>query len=402
MPLEIRPVNVQIPLSPLSPLPLGPLRLGPLRLVVLASLTALSACSTFENLISGDRIDYRGQSSKLPELDVPPDLSQLARDGRYQPQASVVSANAIAQQAKQPGVNSSAVPLIAANALGDTRIERVGNTRWLATSRTPEQLWPLLHNFWEERGFTIDSESQEAGVMETDWAENRAKLPNDIVRRTIGKVADLLFSSNTRDRFRTRLERGPNGTEIYISHRGIEEVLAGQFKDATKWQLRANDPDLEAEMLSRLMVRLGSNATQATAAVAATTVKSTPAGGPAAREAVLPASATLGIAEGFDRAWRQVGLALDRSGFTVEDRDRGAGLYFVRYADPTQAGKEEPNFFSKLFSRDKDTSGVLRYRVAVKATGPGTTVTVQDGKGALDNSENARRIVARLQEELRR
>ena len=113
-------------------------------------------------------------------------------------------------------------------------------------------------------------------------------------------------------------------------------------------------------------------------------------------------SATLGIAEGFDRAWRQVGLALDRSGFTVEDRDRGAGLYFVRYADPTQAGKEEPNFFSKLFSRDKDTSGVLRYRVAVKATGPGTTVTVQDGKGALDNSENARRIVARLQEELRR
>ena len=386
-------MNVQISLSPLSPL----------RVVVLASLTALSACSTVENLISGDRIDYRGQSTKLPELDVPPDLSQLARDGRYQPQASVVSANAIAQQAKQPGANSSAVPLIAANALGDTRIERVGNTRWLATSRTPEQLWPLLHNFWEERGFTIDSESQEAGVMETDWAENRAKLPNDIVRRTVGKVADLLFSSNTRDRFRTRLERGPNGTEIYISHRGIEEVLAGQFKDSLKWQMRDNDPELEAEMLSRLMVRLGSNATQATAAVAATTLKTAPAGGPAARStAALPVSATLGIAEGFDRAWRQVGLALDRSGFTVEDRDRGAGLYFVRYADPTQAGKEEPNFFSKLFSRDKDTSGVLRYRVAVKATGPGTTVTVQDGKGALDNSENARRIVARLQEELRR
>ena len=393
MPLEIRHVNVQISLSLLSPL----------RVTVLASLTALSACSTVENLISGERIDYRGQSSKLPELDVPPDLSQLARDGRYQPQASVVSANAIAQQAKQPGANSSAVPLIAGNTLGDSRIERLGNTRWLTTSRTPEQLWPLLHNFWEERGFTIDTESQEAGVMETDWAENRAKLPTDIVRRTVGKVADLLFSSNTRDRFRTRLERGPNGTEIYISHRGIEEVLAGQFKDATKWQSRANDPELEAEMLSRLMVRLGSNATQATAAVAAATVKPTPAGGPAARAAtVLPESATLGIAEGFDRAWRQVGLALDRSGFTVEDRDRGAGLYFVRYADPTQAGKEEPNFFSKLFSRDKDTSGVLRYRVAVKATGPGATVTVQDGKGALDNSENARRIVARLQEELRR
>ncbi len=376
-------------------------RLSLLRVAALASLTALGACSSVENLISGDRVDYRGQSTKMPELDVPPDLSQLARDGRYQPQASVVSANAIAQQGKQPG--ASAEPQIAINTLGDMRIERQGNTRWLQTPRTPEQLWPLLHSFWEERGFTIDSESQEAGVMETDWAENRAKLPTDIVRRTIGKVADLLFSSNTRDRFRTRLERGPNGSEVYISHRGIEEVLAGQFKDATKWQARASEPELEAEMLSRLMVRLGSNPSQASAAVAAASVKPVPAAGTSTRAAAtLPETATLGIAEGFDRAWRQVGLALDRSGFTVEDRDRGAGLYFVRYADPNQAGKEEPNFFSKLFSRDKDSSGALRYRVAVKATGPGTSVTVQDGKGALDNSENARRIVARLQEELRR
>ena len=319
----------------------------------------------------------------------------------------MVSANAIAQQGNRAGAAPTVdTAAVAPSSVGDTRIERDGQTRWLVSARTPEQLWPTLHSFWEERGFIIDSENAQAGVMETDWAENRAKLPQDIVRNTLGKVVDLLFSTNTRDRFQTRVERAPGGgSEIYITHRGVEEVLAGQFKDSTKWQNRPSDPALEAEMLGRLMVRLGAPAGPAsvTAAVSKSPATASTNAAPAARKpGAMADSAILDLGEGFDRAWRQVGLALDRSGFTVEDRDRSAGLYFVRYADPTQAGKEEPNFIMKFFSREKVTSGILRYRVVVKTSGALTQVTVQDSKGVADNSENARRIVGRLQDELRR
>ena len=377
-------------------------------MAMLAAVAAvLAGCSSVDNLISGDRIDYRSKSAKLPELEVPPDLTQLAREGRYQPQALVVSANAIAQQGNRAGAAPTVdTAAVAPSSVGDTRIERDGQTRWLVSARTPEQLWPTLHSFWEERGFIIDSENAQAGVMETDWAENRAKLPQDIVRNTLGKVVDLLFSTNTRDRFQTRVERAPGGgSEIYITHRGVEEVLAGQFKDSTKWQNRPSDPALEAEMLGRLMVRLGAPAGPAsvTAAVSKSPATAATNAAPAARKpGAMADSAILDLGEGFDRAWRQVGLALDRSGFTVEDRDRSAGLYFVRYADPTQAGKEEPNFIMKFFSREKVTSGILRYRVVVKTSGALTQVSVQDSKGVADNSENARRIVGRLQDELRR
>ena len=233
--------------------------------------------------------------------------------------------------------------------------------------------------------------------METDWAENRAKIPQDAIRKAIGKVLDSLYSTPERDRFRTRIERTATGSEVFISHRGLMEIYVSELKDATRWQPRPTDPELEVEFLSRLMVKLGAKDEPATRdAVAAT-----PAAPARARATSLPTSAAVEIDQGFDRAWRQVGLALDRSGFTVEDRDRSAGIYFVRYIDPKLASKDEPNFFSKLFGGGKEAARPQRVRVLVKANGTKTNVTVQTADGNPDNSDQARTIIGKVIDELR-
>ena len=362
----------------------------------LAMALGLAGCSSMDSMFSGDKIDYKSQATKTNTLEVPPDLTQLAREGRYQPQSGVVSASAL----RQPGAVVAPTANVAPTSVGDFKVMREGNTRWLVTTLSPDAVFPQLRSFWQELGFVLVVDNPATGVLETDWAENRAKLPQDIVRRTIGRVFDSLYSTSERDSFRTRIERLPSGgTEIYISHRGMQEVYDNKVDQSTVWQPRPADPNLEAEFLSRLMVRLGSQPEAASTAVAA----ATPAPGSApgrARSPTLPATATMSFDEGFDRAWRRVGVALDRSGFTVEDRDRSAGLYFVRYVDARQVGKEEPNFFAKLFKGDTEARP-QRYRVVVKADGAKTQVTVQNSNGEPDNSEPARQIVGRLIDELR-
>ena len=392
-PLEICNVNPVFPLTAS--------RAASSRAASAASLLlALSLAGCSSGFMSGDSVDYRSTGSKTAPLDIPPDLTQLARDGRYQPRSGVVSANTLSQSAT--GAPAAATATVAPNAMADMRIERLGTTRWLVAPMAPEALYPLVRAFWLERGFVFDLDEPAIGVMETNWAENRAKIQDDIIRRTLGRVLDSLYSTAERDRFRTRIERTASGSEVYISHRGVQEVYVTEMKDQTRWQPRPNDPELEAEFLSRLMVKLGSKEEAARAAVASAPVgpDKARADSPGPRASSLPASAAMAIDEGFDRAWRQVGLGLDRAGFTIEDRDRGAGLYFVRYIDPKLAGQEEPGFFSKLFG-GKDAAKPQRLRVVVKGNGPTTQVSVQTADGTVDNSEQARTIIGKLIDQLK-
>jgi len=289
---------------------------------------------------------------------------------------------------------------VAPTQLGDVRLERQGSQRWLVAPLAPEQLWPRLEAFWKDSGFTLAVDQPAIGVMETEWNENRAKLPKDPIRATLGRVVDFLYSTSERDKFRTRVERGADGgSEIYISHRGMEEVYTSQQKDATVWQPRPADPQLEAEFLSRLMARLGVKEETAKAAVAAA---SAPATGHARVLEGQPA-ATLQVDDAFERAWRRVGLALDRSGFTVEDRDRTQGLYFVRYIDPSRPQKADEGFFSKLFSfgKSENVAALSRYRIAVKGDGERSTVSVLNSQGGPEAGETGKRIIGLLVEDLK-
>ena len=376
-----------------------------LRAALVLSASGLIACSTIEGFLQGDKVDYKSQSSKTAPLEIPPDLTQLQREGRYLPQAGTVSASAY--QAGSPVATSPVAAAIAAgvapSAVGETRVVREGNQRWLVVPLPAEALWPQLRSFWQERGFNLVVDSAETGVMETDWAENRAKIPQDIIRRSIGRVFDSLYDTGERDRFRTRVERTAGGSEVYISHRGMVEIYTTEKQDKTVWTPRPSDPQLEAEFLSRLMIKLGTKEAVARETVAKP-VTATGAAAAAARARAVPGqTAALQVDETFDRAWRRVGLALDRSGFTVEDRDRAGGLYFVRYADPKNADKAEPGFFAKLLNFGKSDSGAaaLRYRIALKADGERTSVTVQNSQGGAETGAIGQRIVGLLIDELK-
>ncbi|MCW5659672.1 MAG: outer membrane protein assembly factor BamC [Burkholderiaceae bacterium] len=363
-------------------------------LLAAAAAYALGGCSSVDSFLSGDKIDYKSQASKTAALDVPPDLTQLARDSRYQPQSGVVSASGMATNTAAAAAAPSS---IAVNSLGDMRIERDGNQRWLITTLTPEQLWPQLRTFWTERGFNLVVDDAQNGVMETDWAENRSRIPQDGVRRLLGGILDRVYDTGERDRYRTRVERVAGGSEVSIAHRGAEEFYQGQTKEVTSWRLRPTDPQLEAEMLVRLMTKLG-----AKEETARTQVANAPAAPARARVLSGQPGAALEFDESFDRAWRRIGLALDRTGFTVEDRDRSGGLYFVRYVDPKLAGREEPGFFSKLFGLDdKNAANLQRYRIALKRAGEKTQVVVQNSQGSPEAGETGQRIVTLLVDELK-
>jgi len=366
---------------------------------VLAACVSLAGCSTVNDMLAGDKLDYRSTAKRTSGLEVPPDLTQLTKDTRYQAPSGTVTASTY-QAPPSAQAAASAVPTVAPQALGDLRIERLGNDRWLHSSLPPEQIYPLVKAFWRDNGFTLVQDRADTGVIETDWAENRAKLGTDLIRNTIGKVFDSAFSTGELDKFRTRIERTPSGSDIYITHRGMVETYVGERKEQTIWQPRPADPQLEGELLSRLMLKLGAREEVAQSAIAST---ATP--GPAhARVLDGRAAATLQVDDGFDRAWRRVGLALDRSGFTVEDRDRAQGLYYVRYVDPKFAGREEPGFFSRLFSfgkKPEDTSQLSRYRVAVKSEGDSSTVSVLNAQGAPENGEAGKRIVSLLVADLK-
>jgi outer membrane protein assembly factor BamC len=334
------------------------------------------------------------------------------------PGVTTASATQQATVARPQAAGSAAVV-----APGNTvaQIERAGNQRWLAVNVPPEQAYAVVREFWPSVGLQLERDDPALGIVETVWAENRAKLPQDIIRRTLGRVFDSAYSTGEQDKYRTRIERtAKNTSEIFISHRGMIEVYTSTAKDQTRWQPRPADSELEAEMMQRLMLRF--------APAAATTTASTPAAAPAATAAgAKPAStaavtaagaqlvrmvpgadgrlARLEVDEPFDRAWRRVGLGLDRGGFTVEDRDRTNGVYFVRYLDPEYEAKqrEKQGIFSKMLGLDSKVEA-QQFRVQVGAAaagGSGSTVTVLTKEGKPELSGTSDKILRQLNDQMR-
>ena len=354
---------------------------------VLAITAALSGCSVLKE----DKIDYKS-AVKAPTLEIPPDLSQLRRESRFAFEST--SATAAGFQGASTRVADAGT---AANNLGKVKMERQGDQRWLVAAMPADQVWPALREFWTANGFPLTTDSPELGIMETDWAENRAKLPQDFIRKTLGRVLDSLYSTGERDKYRTRVERNAKGeVEIFITHRGMVENYATAQKDRTIWQARPSDPELEIEFLRRLMVKLGTSPQEASAAAS-----TSPKGAAGIPVGMIDGQPTISLNEPLDRAWRRTGVALDRSGFTVEDRDMAAGRYFVRYVAP-QTNKQETGFVSRLFSSKKEQSVLAKYTISLSATASGQTlIRVLNASGQPEQSGEAERILKLLATELR-
>jgi outer membrane protein assembly factor BamC len=349
----------------------------------------LPGCETM-TMSLGKKIDYKSTST-APALEVPPDLTTPTYDDRY---ATTASGAAAARATPKPSEVLPPNP--------EARLMRAGSERWLVVKASPEAAWNAVREFWTQNGFVVAVEQPALGIMETDWAENRANAPQTGLAKYVGKYLEFLTDTYRRDKFRTRIEHGAeSGTvEIYISHQGAAQLptkTKGGSPEDWVWQPTPPDPELEAEFLSRLMVRFGTPEPTAVAAVAA--LPSQPAR--ARIEKGSDGTSRLVVDDAFDRAWRRVGLALDRTGFTVVDRDRSKGLYFVRYANP-DIDVQKKGWLDKLkFWKSDEKDKPEQYRVLVTQADPASVVTVQDPAGSVERTANGDKILALLQDQLK-
>jgi outer membrane protein assembly factor BamC len=365
---------------------------------LLATAFTLISC---KSVTSSDTVDYKSSGAvRGPNLSYPPDLITAQADRRYIVQdgtATMSEYNAAAKKSVQMRSNvMTGIP--------GMHIAKDGERRWLVVEKPATELYPQVKDFWQENGFLLVVDSPSTGIMETDWAENRAKIPQDWIRENIlSVISDSGFDSGERDKYKTRLEvTKPGETEIYITQRGaIEQCVrdATQACLSTTWTSRPNDPELEAAFLARLMERLGMTQEQAKAMVAAPLAPKTP-------KAKFVEEGNKGFIElsvGFDRSWRDVGLALDRSNFTVEDRNRSEGVYFVRYVNAKDVG-DSKGFFSNLFSsKDESKLQAKKYQVVVKSTGENSAnVFVRDADGKPENTPAGIQLLTILTDQLSR
>ena len=380
-------------------------------LAISVALAWMSGCETINNvknefLPDKKKTDYR-EASEAPTLEVPPDLtSSSIDDGLVVPDIAPASGSASLSDYSRERANTQTIRTAAVLPKQDNiRVMRDKNTRWLVIQGSAQQVWPRMREFWLQSGLLIKREDPRIGILETDWAENRADIPQDFITRNISKLFDSIYSAATRDKYRVRLEQGtePGTTELFLTHRGAEEVIDNSTGSSTIWKPRPSDPELEVEMLRRMMVFFGVEEDKARSQFASRQNR--------VERAVLTqgvnGDASLTVKDDFARAWRRTGLALDRVGFTVEDRDRSRGLYYVRYIDPIKDSnaKKEKGLLDKLtfniFSGDDEVQDKSTYLIRLQEQGVQTQVVVLNDKGQSEKSSTALRILTLLHEQLK-
>ncbi len=367
----------------------------------------LSGCAKVSETFSRDREIVYTQSRPGAALEVPPDLTRPSSDGRMAIPGGTATWSQMAQEEQAREARRAAPTERRVLPAGDARIERDGAMRWVVYSGDSARLWQRLRDFWSQNGLELALDEPEIGLMETSWAENVAHLPRGRIGELLGKIHD----SGHRDRYRIRLEDGaePGTVEIHLSHQGLEENLildqAGNISRVV-WEWRPANPELEAEMRNRLVAFLNDGRPLASETATA-------AAQPARAHLVREGGRTLlQVDENFDRTWRRTGLALDRIGMLVEDRDRSAGLYYVRgmtaVESPTAEAEQRRGWFGRMLRRDRSeqraqqpTAEVSAQQVRVTEVNGRSQVEILDADGRLDTSAAANELLEQLQRELK-
>lgn len=369
-------------------------------LTVAVLAVSVAACGSVRETLRGDNaIDYQS-ARRLDPLSIPPDLTQAAADPRFRAPAtgSTTLTEFQSLQATAAPTSESALTQVAVlPSFPGMEIKRSGDLRWLVIEESPERLFPKIEEFWYDMGFNLDVIDPKAGIMITNWAENRAKINESWLRQLLGTFLSNVWDSGEREKFRTILERvDANRTEVFITHEQMVEVAQGIERTDISWRRGEQVPGLNAAMLARLMVYLGLDVEQARRQMAQ------------AQEAQLRPSVqddiardgTITVDEPFELAWRRVGLALDSGNFAVDDRDRSAGDFFVRYVD-TDTGRriQDPGLFARMFGA-RSTPAAKQYRLNLQQQGDRTVIRVFDEQGVQQEDQTATRILSVLAERL--
>ncbi len=365
--------------------------------VLAIAILGLAACSSSKEQ---PQLDYQTQNRKIVNLEVPPDLTNPNQGNLYQVPAGSGSVRASDLQRRnnqQPAANSAVLQDIRG-----VHLQREGNQRWLVVSgKQPAELWPLLKAFWQENGFTISSEEPAIGQMETEWAENRAKIPQDGLRNLFEKVGlGGVYSTSERDKFTARMERGQNGdVNIFFVHKGMKEVYADKNKDTTMWEPRPNDPNLEAAFLGRFMQYLGADEQQVQQELKQNTASNTTS------QLARVEGGSLLLAGDYNRNWQRTGMALQRIGLNVLGQNAEKHAYLVQLAPNEASGREKkPGFFSRMLGRKNTETTVAAQPeliVFVEPISNGARIQLLNKDGSRYQGQDASTLLERLYAELR-
>ena len=391
--------------------------------------------------------DYKATGRSRP-LEVPPDLTSASTNDTY-----AIPGSTSYSEFKSGQQQDNGQPKILPNPEG-MKIVRAGAQRWLVVNAPAEKIWPLIRDFWIDMGFAVKKENPEVGVMETEWIKEGDLMTNDN-KGTLDKfdawLDSLASGTANRKKFRTRLERGlqDGTTEIYMTHRSVDTapddgkekirtpygVVDMGYKNDSKFKedskVDSRSDELDAELLRRLMVKLGLADKRAKEIIAAPISQKR-----AEIKKEADGSSSVEIQDPFDRAWRRVGLALDIIGFVIEDKDRSNGIYFVKYADvdiddspkkkkgvldslmfwsdddkkdkqakDTSQTKEKPLSERLKFwgGSDKEkTNPEKQYRIKIiSIDNGGSQVVIEYQDGKKNTSSTANRIISLLYEQLK-
>lgn len=365
---------------------------------LLISAMAVSACSSNKH----SKLDYQSANNKVVSLDVPPDLRD-PRQGELYTLPAGVKASPDALKPNPAKVTRSSKVL---TPVKNAQIERSGNQRWLhVEGKQDAEMWSLIRAFWQESGFTIESEEPQAGLMETEWAENRAKLPHQGVRKLFDKVGlGGIYTTSERDKFMVRMElSSKGGYDIFFSHKGLEEVYDSKKQDRTVWQPRPNDPNLEAAFLSRFMQYLGVDEAVANQQVAQQADKQT-----GSQFAKLDGNHVL-VYGAAERNVNRVGSALDRVGLTVQQFVAERGMFVVRPApsesEVLKKANEKKGLLGKWFGKDKaedePKNTAAQMFVALEPVSGGQRIHLLDQFGKPYQGKDAASLLNKLYLELK-
>ncbi len=367
-----------------------------IKYICLLSALLINGCSTINNLTEGDKINYRQGLATTSPLEIPPQISKQDINASYIAPDSKTFTQFIEQRSSQNKVLSS-VP--------DARIERDGQRRWLVVNKPASEIWSKLEKFWTDLGFKLEYNSPETGIMETNWLENKAGAPNDALRKLLSKIIDFAFSSEKKDKFRTRIENNNGSTEIYVTHQGVEEQFSDKSKDSTKYYKREADPEIEAEILRKMMLSLGLNEQQAN--YLSQELKKPENNSKLTKSDKLATSAKNEKLESLvsdgtpENTWRAVGIILDRASFTIESRNLANLEYKIRYLDPEQFN-QQPGFWSRLTKGQKieELRKSKLYTIKILLEQSKSRVIILDSNNNQDKSMSTQKILSVIQENI--
>jgi outer membrane protein assembly factor BamC len=269
------------------------------------------------------------------------------------------------------------------------QVQRSGQTRWLRIDARPEEVWVWLNDFAEEFNIPVIRSSESLGVIESDWMPRPLGLSGGVFM-----PLELEADAPVLEQYTFRLDSGDRAdrTLVFVAHRRA-------MSDNGDWTPRDGDRGREAEALRTFMVHLGINEVMAARDIAAAQEED-------AFSRIMRDSddrLTLVIAESFLQGWRRVGLAIDRAGFTVEDRDRSERLYLVRYDPSAEADRSGRSFFSRLaFWRTREAQlEPGNYAIRLGSDGGSTTVWITDEDGDAVDEGLSEQLLVLIQEQLR-